>query len=92
MMEEDLALHSNDNPSPLEVAVPAVEGVMKCDFPKVNLERNQWLITLLADTPQAILQEVTNCFQGSEMENFKFFWMGGLPLEWDIVVGVLYSL
>ena len=77
-MEEDLALHSNDNPSPLEVAVPAVEGVIKCDFPKVNLEGNQWLITLLADTPQATLQEVTNCFQGSEMENFKFFWTGEL--------------
>ena len=77
-MEEELALHADDTPSPLEVAIPAAEGVMRCDFPKINMEGNQWLDALLAEVPQATLQEVTKSFPGPEMEGLKFFWTGEL--------------
>ena len=77
-MDQELAVHENDTPSPLEIAVPSTEGVVKCHFPTINMEGNQWLVNLLAGNPQATLQEVTNAFQGPEMEHLKYFWAGEL--------------
>ena len=78
-MDQELATtHMDGGLSALDVATQATDATNKCIFPKISLEGNEWLATLLASTPRATLQEVMAAFPDPGMETMKSFWSAEL--------------